>query len=76
MCVSSGDDRPQGSSPTGMANSLMVNSLRRRQADYAEINATDENTATSMRRWPEFIVFLAILVVSVFELQRVAKPPV
>ena len=71
LCASSGDDRPRASSPASMANSLVVSSMGRRQAEYAEIVAADHSSATSMQRWREFIIFLAVLVVSVFEPQRV-----
>ena len=63
LCASSGDDRPRASSPASMANSLVVSSMGRRQAEYAEIDAADPNFATSMLRWREFIIFLAVLVV-------------
>ena len=82
QAVCAGDERPVSSHPMRLAKALVIGALRDRQSDFSNVgqgvadlpdNSQDDNLQTAiatMRRWRDFVIYLATLVASVFEPMR------
>ena len=82
QAVCAGDERPISSHPMRLAKALVIGALRNRQSDFTNVgqgvadlpdNSQDANLQTAretMKRWRDFVIYLATLVASVFEPMR------
>ena len=82
QAVCAGDERPVSSHPMRFAKALVIGALRDQQSDFSNVgqgvadlpdNSQDENLQTAratMKRWRDFVIYLATLVASVFEPMR------
>ena len=82
QAVCTGDERPASSHPIRLAKALVIGALWEQQSDFLNVgqcvadlpdDSQDANLRTAketMKRWCEFVIYLATLVASVFEPMR------
>ena len=84
QAVCAGGERPASSHPMRLAKALVIGALRDKQSDFLNVgrcvadlpdgsvsqDASLRNAKKTMKRWRDFIIYLATLVASVFEPMR------
>ena len=84
QAVCAGDERPASAHPMRLAKALVIGALRDKQGDFINVGrcvadlpddsvsqgASLRNAKETVKRWQDFVIYLATLVASVFEPMR------